>query len=61
MLYRLEKLQRIHGSRTILNIDRLEVAPNAIYTLIGPNGAGKTSLLKILAFLDKPKQWPTQF
>lgn len=54
MLYKLEKLQRFHGNRTVLNIDWLEIVPNAIYTLIGPNGAGKTSLLKILAFLDKP-------
>ncbi len=54
MLYRLENLERSHGSRTILNIDKLEIKPNKIYTLIGPNGAGKTSLLQILAFLDKP-------
>ena len=54
MLYRLENLKRSHGNRTVLNIDKLEIEPNKIYTLIGPNGAGKTSLLKILAFLDKP-------
>lgn len=54
MLYKLENVQRVHGSRTVLNIERLEILPNSIYTLIGPNGAGKTSLLQILAFLDKP-------
>jgi len=61
MLYKLEKLQRIYGSRTILDIDRLEVTSNSIYTLIGPNGAGKTSLLKILAFLDKPTSGQLNF
>jgi tungstate transport system ATP-binding protein len=54
MLYKLEKLQRVYGGRTVLDIDSLEIAPDLIYTLIGPNGAGKTSLLKILAFLDRP-------
>jgi len=54
MLYKLDKLKRCHGSRTVLNIDTLEIDANRIYTLIGPNGAGKTSLLKILALLDKP-------
>lgn len=53
-LYKLENIQRTHGSRTVLRIDDLEVKQGKIYTLIGPNGAGKTSLLKILAFLDQP-------
>ncbi len=54
MLYKLEKLKRVRGNRTILNIGTLEIDSGQIYTLIGPNGAGKTTLLKILAFLDRP-------
>ncbi|MBW1634812.1 MAG: ATP-binding cassette domain-containing protein [Deltaproteobacteria bacterium] len=61
MLYKLERLQRVYGDRIVLDIDFLEIAPNAIYTLIGPNGAGKTSLLKILAFLDKPSSGDLSF
>lgn len=61
MLYRLENLRRSHGGRTILNIDKLEIESNKIYTLIGPNGSGKTSLLKILAFLDNPSSGVVQF
>ncbi len=61
MLYRLENLKRCHGSRTVLNIDKLEIVPNKIYTLIGPNGSGKTSLLKILSFLDKPSSGNLHF
>ncbi len=61
MLYRLENLKRSYGSRTVLNIDKLEILPNRIYTLIGPNGAGKTSLLKILAFLDTPTDGKMHF
>lgn len=61
MLYSLENLKRIHGSRTVLHIGRLEIQPNRVYTLVGPNGAGKTSLLKILAFLDKPSSGHLSF
>ncbi len=61
MLYKLDKLVRSHNSRTILNIEKLEVLPNRVYTLIGPNGAGKTSLLKILAFLDRPSSGQLYF
>ncbi len=61
MLYKLENLLRIHGKRTVLNINRLDIIPNAIYSLIGPNGAGKTSLLQILAFLDKPSSGTISF
>ena len=61
ILYKLENMQRTHGSRTVLNIDFLEIRPNAIYTLIGPNGAGKTTLLKVLAFLDRPSSGRLHF
>ncbi len=60
-LYKLENIKRTHGSRTVLSIDDLEVAPGKIYTLIGPNGAGKTSLLKILSFLDLPSEGSMYF
>jgi len=54
MLYELESVKKIFASRTVLDLDRLELEQGKIYTLIGPNGAGKTTLLKILAFLDRP-------
>lgn len=60
-LYKLEKIKRIHGSRTVLDIADLEISARKIYTLIGPNGAGKTSLLKILSFLDLPSEGRMHF
>ncbi len=61
MLYKLENLKRTHGSRTVVDIAELFIEAGKIYTLIGPNGAGKTSLLKILAFLDKPTTGRIEF
>lgn len=61
MLYSLNDVKRIHASRCILDIDRLEIEEQKIYTLIGPNGAGKTSLLSILAFLDTPNEGSVSF
>lgn len=60
-LYKLENIKRRHGSRTVLDIEDLEISAGKIYTLIGPNGAGKTSLLKILSFLDLPSEGRMHF
>ena len=60
-LYKLENIKRIHGSRTVLDIENLEISAGKIYTLIGPNGAGKTTLLKILSFLDLPSEGQIHF
>ena len=61
MLYSLHNLKKVYGSRTVLDIDRLEILRGKVYTLIGPNGAGKTTLLKVLAFLDKPSSGKVSF
>lgn len=60
-LYKLDNVTRVHGTRTVLKIDALEIHPQKIYTLIGPNGAGKTSLLRILSFLDLPTAGAIEF
>ncbi len=61
MLYSLQRLTRTYGERTILDIEHLEIRLGKVYTLIGPNGAGKTSLLKIMAFLDRPTSGTVDF
>jgi tungstate transport system ATP-binding protein len=61
MLYSLRKLKRIYGGRTVLDISRLDIEPEKIYTLIGPNGAGKTTLLNLLAFLENPDNGEISF
>lgn len=54
MLYKLEKVKRIHGGRAIVDIEKLSIEAGRLYALTGPNGSGKTTLLQMLAFLDAP-------
>jgi len=44
----------IINNKTILKEVNLELKKGECVGLIGPNGSGKSSLLKILAFLEKP-------
>lgn len=47
-------LRRRFGARTLLDVERLEIAQGVTYVLTGPNGSGKTTLLRILAGLERP-------
>lgn len=42
------------NNKTILQHNNLEINKGKCVGLVGPNGSGKSSLLKILAFLEKP-------
>jgi tungstate transport system ATP-binding protein len=50
----LTDVSKRYGSRTALQVERLELLPGRIYALAGPNGAGKSTLLSILALLTPP-------
>jgi tungstate transport system ATP-binding protein len=50
----LSDISKRYGSRTALQVERLELHPGRIYALAGPNGAGKSTLLGILALLTSP-------
>jgi len=56
MLYRIENLKKIYGTRTVLEIESLEFEEAAIYALLGPNGSGKTTLLVLMRFLIPPSR-----
>lgn len=54
IIYQLHNLTRVYNSRTILQIDRLEIYEGEILALVGPSGAGKSTLLRHLNFLERP-------
>ncbi|MBI5031182.1 MAG: ATP-binding cassette domain-containing protein [Chloroflexi bacterium] len=53
-IYRIEKLKKDYGSRTILDLDELQINAGEILALVGPSGAGKSTLLRLLNFLEAP-------
>jgi tungstate transport system ATP-binding protein len=53
-LYQLKDLLFRYGERFELNVPDFSVESGAALGLIGPNGGGKTTLLRILAFIDRP-------
>lgn len=59
--YRLEALTQSYGGRSVLQIDRLEVAAGEILCLVGPTGAGKSALLRLLAALETPASGQLHF
>jgi len=54
LVYRLDGVTQAHGTRTVLDLPRFEVARGEVLCLVGPPGAGKSTLLRLLAALDAP-------
>jgi molybdopterin-binding protein len=49
-----ERITRVFGDRTVLDVDRLEVPAGDTVALLGPSGSGKSTLSRILGLLDEP-------
>jgi tungstate transport system ATP-binding protein len=49
-----ERLTRVYGEKTVLDLGPGEIESGRITGIIGPNGAGKSTLLNIIAGLDRP-------
>jgi len=54
-LYQVKGLVFRYGERFELNIPDFSIEPGSAVGLIGPNGGGKTTLLRILAFIERPQ------
>ncbi|GAB6194537.1 ATP-binding cassette domain-containing protein [Desulfocastanea catecholica] len=53
-IYSLRNVQKIYNGQVVLDIEKLDLQHQKIYSLVGPNGCGKSTLLQILALLIKP-------
>ena len=49
-----ERLTRVYGQKTVLDLGPGAIESGRITGIIGPNGAGKSTLLNIIAGLDSP-------
>jgi tungstate transport system ATP-binding protein len=53
-VFSLRNVQKIYNGQMVLDIEKLDLHAQRIYSLVGPNGCGKSTLLQILALLLKP-------
>jgi tungstate transport system ATP-binding protein len=61
MLYTVENVAQIYGTRTVLRLPTLTIGQGEIFGLVGPSGAGKSTLLRLLALLEAPSQGQVYF
>lgn len=49
------------GTRTVLDVDALDVFPGEVLAIVGPNGAGKSTMLQVMALLEHPARGQVLF
>ena len=57
----LKDVAKVYGTKTVLDSINLQIREGEILALLGPNGSGKTTILKILAFIEKPTSGEVKF
>jgi tungstate transport system ATP-binding protein len=60
-LYRLQDLQKSHGSTFTLHVHQLDIRRGEVLGLLGPTGAGKSTLLQLLVGLETPTSGDIRF
>ena len=61
VLYRFEGVQQRYGTRTVLELPRLDIRRGETLAVIGPSGSGKSTLLRLLQFLETPTEGVIEF
>ena len=61
LAYELDGVTKSYDSRTVLQLDRLEVRRGETFAIVGPSGAGKTTLLRLLAMVELPTSGQVRF
>ena len=54
MILEVEKLKKVYGDRTVVNIEHIQITPGETVGLVGNNGAGKTTFFRMLLDLSRP-------
>jgi len=57
----LKGVTKAYGNKIVVDAVNLQVREGEILALLGPNGSGKTTILKILAFIEKPTSGEVKF
>lgn len=60
-LIALFNIRQQYKGRTVLAVDKLDIAPGSIVGLAGPNGSGKSTLLRLISFLEQPASGTVTF
>jgi tungstate transport system ATP-binding protein len=57
----LKNVTKAYDNKIVLDAVNLQINEGEILALLGPNGSGKTTILKILAFIEKPTGGEVKF
>jgi ABC-type bacteriocin/lantibiotic exporter with double-glycine peptidase domain len=60
-IYSVSGLSKKYGSKTVLDINQLDINKGEITAVIGPSGAGKSTLMQILNFIEPPTEGRLSF
>jgi len=60
-VYQLREVAQAYATRSVLQVENLDILQGEIFALVGPSGAGKSTLLRLLNFLEAPSRGTIRF